>query len=224
MELKIFLIVCLFVLVVTLEEGEIDLRDYTWTLKFTFPSRGLNSKAIQGGGYFNGKFYQFHDKTGGLRIFDTTTYEQIGDIIPINIDSRLHHGSATFSDEFSYILNGTEVTTTIPLLYSSGHYDGKEIIDVLDIENDVIVRQYFFENRRDDITGAYDFENNRMWVIGYEKDGSAITPWTIDEYKFSEDRSTVEHVGDTVIIDIKNNTLQELQWTYLYNVWMGTIT
>lgn len=194
-------------------KDEIDLDDYVWVnTSSTFPKNGLNSKTIQGGAYYDGKFYQFHDKTGGIRIFNATTRTQIGDVKPLNCDERLHHGSAAFSNEFSYVnKEGVKVNLTLPLVYSSGHYDSQEIIDVIDIENDVLVRQYFFENRRDDVIGAWDFENKRFWIIGYEIDKTAITPYYIVEYKFKED-GTYEQVGNPVLVGMVNSTLQDCHY------------
>lgn len=190
----------------------IDLSKYVWKKTATTYAKSMNGVDNQGGAYYDGKYYQFYDKSGGIRVFDVKTMKE-EDPKPMTADRSLHFGSVSFSDEFSYVKNGETVETNLPLIYATGHYNAgsgkKEIVDVIDIENNTLVRQYEFPERRDDVIAAWDFEGKRFWIIGYEPvNGYAETPYYINEYKWNED-GTYSEVGEAAVVDITMSTLQD---------------
>lgn len=205
-----FLIMCVCIISITAQN--IDLSKYVWQKTATTYDRRVNGVDNQGGAYYNGKYYQFYDKAGGIKVFDveTMTFEKS---LPMTCDGNLHFGSVTFSNEFSYIKDGVTTEVQIPLIYATGHYNAgsgkKEIVDVIDVENNVLVRKYEFPERRDDAIAAWDFSTGRFWIIGYEPvNGYAETPYYINEYKWNED-GTYSEVGDVSIVEITKSTLQD---------------
>lgn len=205
-------VLMLIVLSVPCTAQSINLSKYVWKKTATTYDRRVSGVDNQGGAYYDGKYYQFYDKTGGIKIFDVKTMKEIGSM-PMTADGSLHFGSVSFCNEFSYVKNGETVNTTLPLIYATGHYDAgsgkKEIVDVIDIENNTLVRQYEFPERRDDVIAAWDFEGKRFWIIGYEPvNGYAETPYYINEYKWNED-GTYSEVGEAAVVNITMSTLQD---------------
>lgn len=209
---KLLLFVSCVMAVAMAHAQTIDLSKYVWKKTATTYPRRVNGVDNQGGGYYDGKYYQFYDKTGGVKVFDVETMKEEKSL-PMTCDGNLHFGSVTFSNEFSYDKNGEKVVTALPLIYATGHYNAgngkKEIVDVIDVENNVLVRQYEFPERRDDAIAAWDFATERFWIIGYEPvNGYAETPYYINEYKFNDDGSYSE-VGEVAVIEITKSTLQD---------------
>lgn len=203
--------VCVFFAMLAVITGmaqNIDLTKYVWKKTATTYDRRINGVDNQGGAYYDGKYYQFYDKSGGIKIFDVKTMKEVG-FLPMTADGSLHFGSVSFSNEFSYIKNNETVTTSLPLIYATGHYNSKEIVDVIDIENNTLVRKYEFPNRRDDVIAAWDFDGKRFWIIGYEpSNGYAETPYYINEYKWNDD-GTFSEVGEVTVVNVTMSTLQD---------------
>ena len=170
-----------------------------------------NGYTIQGGALCDSCFYQFYDNAAGYKVFDARTGNLIRESAVTLCDNKLSCGCASFSNQFSYASltdsgNDTVVTTTVPLVYLTGHYavtsqdlssyvtgvkseDVRmvEVVSVIDLENNHLVRQYYFDDRTQDIAVAWDFENNRFWVIGYPEyslyaqSNLNITPYEFDD-------------------------------------------
>lgn len=151
-----------------LEGRTIDIQQFTGS--------GLAKGTNQGAAYYDGKIYQFtvftaEDKVG-LNVYDlaTSTSAKLSDkVMP---DSKSHVGSATFGKKIFTKADGYTYDCTLPFVYVTGHYalDGEEefeVIDVLDIEHEEIVKHLTFPNLTDDAIAAYDFDNNKVWILGY---------------------------------------------------------
>lgn len=137
----------------------------------------------QGAAYYDGKIYQFktsNDSTKdgvftegetGVDVYDLTTGEY--KIFNQKVVNKLSHvGSATFGKKIFTKADGYEYDCTIPFVYVTGHYavDGGskyEVIDMLDIEHAVTVKHLTFPDLTDDAIAAYDFDNNKIWMLGY---------------------------------------------------------
>jgi len=167
-----------------------------WSVS-TIPS-GLSTGSRQGAALFKDQIFQFKNATvDGVKqitydIYDTKSNAWTKGSKNITCVPENPAGSACFAPQVleSYTKAGNEYHCILPFVFLTGHYnieaDGKttkyEIIDVVDIDNDVLVRRYFFNNRQDDAIAAYDFDNNKVWIIGYKSDATGMAPYVIQEY------------------------------------------
>ena len=212
---------------------EVQYKIYTTSA----PSSKNNEKSLQGADILNGYFYQFYDTTGGCLKYDMSDLTAT----PVSIstpDTSSHQGSVAFSNIYTYNsdLDGYDITyeLTIPLLFETGHYANSEskmeIVSVCDLMNNVVVKKYEFPNRYDDCIAAYDFDNDLLWLIGYEPtSGYATTPWYIEKYSvgsFSSASDTTYALLDSYTFDITYNTLQDCKYKdgyiYILTGWGGT--
>lgn len=214
--MRLFTFLFALLLAVVGRTQNFSLGDYCWKQTATsFSVYGNNSKGIQGGAYYKGKYYQFHDKTGGIRVFDVNTMTAQTNMINLTCDPNLHFGSVSFSNEKSYKKNGIEINTSLPLIYATGHYvvggENKEVVDIIDIENNTLVKQFTFPNRKDDVIAAWDFEGKRFWIVGYEpNNGYAVTDYYINEYHFDNEGNIIAD-GETIVIT-GDGTLQDCEY------------
>ena len=202
----------------------------TWDKRYIVDNgdgTSTTNSSIQGAAYYGGKVYQFWDKGATYRVYDIASgaWGDFGSAL--TCASSNHFGSATFA---ASVADGC----TIPYVYVSGHYrlsDAEleaaggsslyttvvpskyEIMDVVDIEHNTLVKRYIFNNRYDDAIFAYDWTNSRFWMVGYETaSGYAQAPYYIQEYKFdSTDARGYTEVGDMVAVPAAtaDGTLQD---------------
>lgn len=211
----------------TLKDTWVDFKTVKFSNKVNSETGELDengvSRGLQGGEAIGNSYYQFYDKNGGYNVYDLTDSSVAPVWHKLNCDPQLHFGSVCFSNVYTY--DSTTVTT--PLICATGHYEvngaKKIVVDVIDIENDVLVKQYIFPDRKDDAIAAWDFENGKMWLIGYERGtGYAVTKWYIDEYSlenFANPLNTNTTLLKSCYIDgTENNTLQDCKFKdgYIY--------
>lgn len=160
---------------------------------------GLSSGSMQGAAIYKGRIYQFRNSNlGGQKVLTYDEYDTQSGVWekgekPITCVPESHAGSASFSPVLvaSYAVGNDVYYCNLPFVYLSGHYsvevNGRqmryEIIDVVDIENDRCVRRYTFPDRTDDVIAAYDFQNSKVWLVGYDTKVSGMSPYVIEEYK-----------------------------------------
>lgn len=173
------------------------LIDRKWS-RINMPN-GLSTGSLQGAAFTLGKMYQFRNATieGNhvltYDIYDTNSNTWSIGSQPITCVPESHAGSACFASIVmnTYFFEDKMYYCTLPFVYFTGHYNvivnGKsqtrEIIDVVDIENSILVKQFTFPNRTDDAIAAFDFENNRVWILGYEQGVIGMSPYVIEEYE-----------------------------------------
>lgn len=195
-------------------ELELECEDVYEKISSSIPAATSNSVPLQGAAIYDGKLYQFYKGAGGIYAYDLNDLSATPTRYSA-VDTLLHYGSVSFSNITTY----GDTVTTIPLVFATGHYGDAdsskyEIVDVIDIENGVLVKQYKFPNRYDDCIAAYDFTNSKMWLIGYEtSSGYATTTWYIDEYDLIgmelQSSTAFDLVKSYYITGTEHHTLQD---------------
>jgi hypothetical protein len=199
---------------------------FTWNRKQEMFAN-YEKLSMQGAALYEGKLYQFYDKGKGLLIYHSKTGKLLETKKQFQYQgaTETHFGSIAFSNQKTYVkLNGEKVTTTIPLVYATGHMkpkntveavddkDNYEFVDVVDIEHDYLVKRIKFRNRYDDIICAWDFEGNRGWVIGYVKKGYATDTYCITSFNMN-DIDAEGYVNEKDPVEIPNDgTLQDCEY------------
>lgn len=188
------------------------------TLSNTLPSNP------QGGACYGGYFFQFANNGGKPTIYDLTQKESPQYGRALTCASKSHFGSTCFANQVvsSYQKNDKSYSCRLPFIYATGHYTltsdeiqaqggsyvtGKKganyyiIVDVVDIENNVLVKRYVFDDEVDDCIAAWDFDNNRFWLIGYRtvnsyNDSYFFRPYTFD----SSDPRGYRESGSEIVV------------------------
>lgn len=180
--------------------------------------------SMQGSDIYEGKLYQFYDKGKALLIYDVATGKLLETRHAFSYPgaSDTHFGSIAFSNITSYKNNrGEKVKTTLPLVFATGHMkpkntveavddkDNYEFVDVVDIENDYLVKRLKFRNRYDDVICAWDFKKKIGWVVGYVKTGYATSDYLITSFKM-DDIDKDGYVRESKGVEFPNDgTLQD---------------
>lgn len=193
----------------------------------------------QGGACYGNYFFQFADKGGKPTIYDLTQKESPQYGRALTCASQSHFGSTCFANQVvsSYQKNNKSYSCKLPYIYATGHYTltsaeiqaqggsyvtGKKganyyiIADVVDIENDVLVKRYVFDDEVDDCIAAWDFANNRFWLIGYRtvnsyNDSFFFRPYTFD----SSDPRGYRQTGSEIVVrqqGLFGGVLQDCQY------------
>lgn len=171
-----------------------NIGEFSWESKFKmryvfFPQApwGMWDMTSQGCAYYDNNLYVFYNR-GGLEILDSKTGDE-KQIKRLQCDSNLHFGSDVFSNWFEYDYHGETVVTSIPLLCASGYYDVNGVmsgvLDVIDIENDRLVKKYVFPNFT--CIGAFDFSGDRGWAISVVDETWTFQPFDLVSGAFNHD-------------------------------------
>lgn len=187
-----------------------------------------NKCSMQGAAIFKNVFYQFYDKGAALMTYNLVTGERLGEPRRLAYDgaAETHFGSVAFSNRKSYVdKTGKKVKLNVPLAYVTGHMkpvnkveavDDPQnylFVDVVDVENDKLVERLKFRNRYDDAICAWDFKNKCGWVVGYVKEGYALSPYMITEFKFGN-VDPDGYVRETNPVELPNDgTLQDCSFS-----------
>ena len=209
--------------------GRIDFRenyDFSWTRKQEMFAN-YDKASMQGAGIYDGKLYQFYDKGRALLIYNAKSGKLIEKRPAFRYEGagETHFGSIAFSNQRTYKDRaGKTVVTKTPLVYTTGHMKPKntvdavddaanyEFVDVVDIDNDYLVKRIKFRNRYDDVICAWDFDNNRGWVIGYVKTGYATDTYCITSFTIG-DVDGEGYIVERDPVEIPNDgTLQDCEY------------